>query len=253
MSERIPEGDLILPSLYLIRENLPKATSTTQLIASLTELFHPVGEDAGILPGRNDTRFSQKVRNLKSHRSANGMDIYTSLTPSGDYLLTPEGERYVRDNIDALEYLFSGDLSRKGALAVVSSVKSARRTGRRVEPYSEDATVLDGRLSASASPVRERSRKLRSAAIEHYRDSDGKIRCAVCGFCFEDHYGPAGKDYIEIHHEEPIYQYSGDGVESVISQAVKKVKPLCANCHRMIHHSARDMLTIDQLKAMLIP
>lgn len=44
--------------------------TTTQLISALEEYFEPAGLDAELLNNRNDTHFSQKVRNLVSHRSA---------------------------------------------------------------------------------------------------------------------------------------------------------------------------------------
>ncbi len=61
---RIEEKQLILPALYIIWRDGP--VSTSKLIEELTAVFHPTGEDAEILAGRNDTKFSQKVRNLKS-------------------------------------------------------------------------------------------------------------------------------------------------------------------------------------------
>lgn len=39
------------------------------LIEKLTNIFDPSGEDLEILDGRSDTKFSQKVRNLKSHKT----------------------------------------------------------------------------------------------------------------------------------------------------------------------------------------
>jgi hypothetical protein len=36
----------------------------------LEDHFKPTGEDAAILDNRNDTKFSQIVRNLKSHKEA---------------------------------------------------------------------------------------------------------------------------------------------------------------------------------------
>lgn len=48
----------------------PSGTLTTsELIDLLTDRLKPKGQDADILDGRGDTYFSQKVRNLVSHRS----------------------------------------------------------------------------------------------------------------------------------------------------------------------------------------
>ena len=66
-TKRIKEEDLLIPALYEIYIHDGKLT-TGQLIKVLTEVFDPIGEDAEILFGRKDTRFSQKVRNLISHK-----------------------------------------------------------------------------------------------------------------------------------------------------------------------------------------
>lgn len=66
-NDRISEQELVLPSLYFMYMKENGKITTSELIDLLTSLFHPEGLDAQILDGRNDTRFSQKVRNLKSH------------------------------------------------------------------------------------------------------------------------------------------------------------------------------------------
>lgn len=66
--ERITEKQLVLPALYLMaRNNDDGFITTSELISKLTDVMQPTGEDAEILQNRNDTYFSQKVRNLKSH------------------------------------------------------------------------------------------------------------------------------------------------------------------------------------------
>ena len=42
---------------------------TSQLIDEIRGIMNPSGEDCEILHDRNDDKFSQKVRNLKSHNS----------------------------------------------------------------------------------------------------------------------------------------------------------------------------------------
>ena len=62
--ERIySEEDLIIPALFELHFN-PNGMTTSMLIKALTKNLKPEGADAEILFGRNDTRFSQKVRNL---------------------------------------------------------------------------------------------------------------------------------------------------------------------------------------------
>ena len=70
MPVRITESDLIIPALKLAASHPNNTITTTELIDALTEIFQPEGQDAEILAGRNDTHFSQKVRNLISHRES---------------------------------------------------------------------------------------------------------------------------------------------------------------------------------------
>ena len=61
----IQEKDLLIPALLVIDE-LGEA-STAQLQVHLRDMLEPTGEDLLGLANRGDDRFSQKVRNLKSH------------------------------------------------------------------------------------------------------------------------------------------------------------------------------------------
>ena len=70
----ITEKELIVPALKLIAEQT-KGLSTTELINLLRQEINPVGRDAEILNGRNDDVFSQKVRNLISHKSIEKFEI----------------------------------------------------------------------------------------------------------------------------------------------------------------------------------
>lgn len=65
---RIRERDLIIPALQAAAIKPSGFITTSDLIAELTATFDPQGEDGELLHGRVDTKFSQKVRNLVSHR-----------------------------------------------------------------------------------------------------------------------------------------------------------------------------------------
>lgn len=66
--EPIHESQLIDPSIQLIKKYGNKGISTSELIKELRSILKPSGEDTKKLKGRSDDKFSQKVRNLKSHR-----------------------------------------------------------------------------------------------------------------------------------------------------------------------------------------
>ena len=68
MLDRIDEADLVLPALRLMAEQADGLIPTSQLVLGLAEALGPEGLDDQILSARADTYFSQKVRNLISHR-----------------------------------------------------------------------------------------------------------------------------------------------------------------------------------------
>lgn len=66
---RVPEPDIVIPALRAAAASPGGEITTTALIAKMVDLFQPQGEDAELIEGRADTKFTQKVRNLISHRS----------------------------------------------------------------------------------------------------------------------------------------------------------------------------------------
>lgn len=95
---RITEGKLILPALSIIRNN-PLIT-TEELIVELEHWLRPEGEDRRPLQGRADNKFSQKVRNLKSHNTLEkkGFAEYVD----GRWICTEKGHYYVTHSIQSL-------------------------------------------------------------------------------------------------------------------------------------------------------
>ncbi len=68
--ERIKEKDLVLPALRFLN-NCPFGFAKTKERIDHSEfIFNPAGKDAMKNPNRNDIYFSQKVRNLVSHRKS---------------------------------------------------------------------------------------------------------------------------------------------------------------------------------------
>lgn len=58
--------DQIVPVVLEIIKNNP-GIRTSELIDEARRIMKPSGEDLEILDNRNDDKFSQKVRNIKSH------------------------------------------------------------------------------------------------------------------------------------------------------------------------------------------
>ncbi|HTV30932.1 MAG TPA: hypothetical protein VMF32_24570 [Xanthobacteraceae bacterium] len=76
---RIPEGELVIPTLELLYAAPDGEMLTADIIVALVRRFRPEGEDNAILDNRADTKFTQKVRNLKSHKTllAAGLATHT--------------------------------------------------------------------------------------------------------------------------------------------------------------------------------
>jgi hypothetical protein len=76
---RISERELVVPTLRLLDDGNRGWMATSDIIARLTKLFAPSGQDAEILEGRRDTYFSQKVRNMIIHRDRPSSFIHQGL------------------------------------------------------------------------------------------------------------------------------------------------------------------------------
>lgn len=72
--------------------------STTDLIAELPKYIHVPDSSQENLPGRNDNKFSQVVRNLKSHKTAKKNFIYQGYVEDirGGFQITPKGREFVK-------------------------------------------------------------------------------------------------------------------------------------------------------------
>jgi plasmid stability protein len=104
------------------------------------------------------------------------------------------------------------------------------------------AGEVEGREILRVSREYERSPQNRAAAIRIH----GTI-CAACGFDFDAFYGRAhARSYIEVHHLEPLAQ-RGEGLVDPTTD----LRPLCANCHSMVHRDPMHVLPIEQLQVLI--
>ncbi len=253
---RISENDLILPALYLMSMQYDGCITTTELIRQLTNLLKPTGEDAEILAGRNDTKFSQKVRNLRSHNTLEKLGYATYYPPylpiqrSGRWCITQKGRSFLRKNIGIIKYLLQHPFSYEDTLASFTKVvdKAIKNPERKILFLDENITINEGyKKIKSKQIILERSKKLREIAIAHFM-RNGKIVCHLCCFDFEEFYGELGQGYIEIHHIKPIFMFEDEDNQKSIEEALANVIPVCANCHRVIHRNRLSPISIDEMK-----
>jgi len=221
----VTEGQLVAPALVLLSQAEGATMTTTDLLNELRRLLNPSGDDLLTLEGRNDDRFSQKVRNLKSHDTL-AKSGFAEHTNKG-FRLTEAGRAEARRRAASVEALAGFPLD--APIAPLHDMDS----GAEIVVLDENI-VTEGQLQKRNASYRSRSKKLRTAAFEHYA-CDGVIPCTACSFSFDLAYGKRGSGYIQIHHLEPL-SFGGER-ELTLEEAITKVRPLCANCHVMVHRS----------------
>jgi 5-methylcytosine-specific restriction enzyme A len=94
------------------------------------------------------------------------------------------------------------------------------------EEVVESQRYPEGATKPIAVNAYERSPKARQDCIDHYG-----AKCVVCGFDFAETYGDIGAGYIHVHHVVPLSTVEEDYEVDPIAD----LRPVCPNCHAMIH------------------
>ena len=104
----------------------------------------------------------------------------------------------------------------------------------------ESRLLPDGMKTQIIVNTYERNPQARRKCLEHW----GHL-CVVCDFDFEEMYGVLGRDYIHVHHLTPLSEIG----ESYLVDPVNDLRPVCPNCHAMLHRGT--VLTIEQLQEII--
>lgn len=92
---------------------------------------------------------------------------------------------------------------------------------------------VEGAVRRVAVNSYERSAKARDACINHYGTS-----CVVCEMDFEGTYGEVGRGFIHVHHLKPL----GAIREDYKVDPIKDLRPVCPNCHAMLHRKTPPLM-----------
>jgi 5-methylcytosine-specific restriction protein A len=141
--------------------------------------------------------------------------------------LQASGVEVPPDGVDNLENLWDQHVDD------VPAVLPGEEAPGRTYPEGTLTTVLANRY--------ERDRRARQKCIEHWGTS-----CAACGFDFRESYGDLGEGFIIVHHLRELSSIGG----SYRVDPVKDLRPLCPNCHAMIHRE-RPALSVEDLMRRL--
>lgn len=109
------------------------------------------------------------------------------------------------------------------------------------DDVTEPEAVTEGAKQFVTVNRYERNLAARVRCIEKWG-----IRCVVCGFGFEQTYGSRGAGYIHVHHLRPL----GEVGTSYQLSPVKDLRPVCPNCHAMLHRTI-PAISISELKRII--
>jgi predicted HNH restriction endonuclease len=101
-------------------------------------------------------------------------------------------------------------------------------------------TYYEGSTKHITVNVYERSAKARRVCIARYG-----VDCFICGFNFKSVYGEAGDGFIHVHHLKPLSEVG----EEYELHPVKHLRPVCPNCHAMIHRKT-PAHTIEEMREL---
>ncbi|MFN4155685.1 MAG: HNH endonuclease [Paracoccaceae bacterium] len=89
----------------------------------------------------------------------------------------------------------------------------------------------------------ERSRTARDRCLAHFG-----YACMACGVMLEDIYGELGKQLIHVHHVVPLSVIK----EDYQVDPIKDLRPVCPNCHAIIHRR-KEPLSVEEVRGILRP
>jgi 5-methylcytosine-specific restriction enzyme A len=109
------------------------------------------------------------------------------------------------------------------------------------EEIAEPEEIVEGGARTIFVNIYERNSKARRECIEHF----GCI-CSVCEFDFEKRFGAIGRGFIHVHHLRDLASIG----KSYIINPKEDLRPVCPNCHVMLHKS-RPAYRIEELKELI--
>ncbi|MBI2655969.1 HNH endonuclease [Candidatus Woesearchaeota archaeon] len=235
------EKDLEIPFLKVLSEH-PDGLPMSDIKDILIPRLNPTGTSAEPSPTRaGEIKLHQRIGNFTEERQrrifTNGWVTYNRTTAI--YKITPDGLRHLEEYEPLLESLMNQGFS-------------GEQINRETDRDFTGLIIEEGTLKKVTTNQRQRSDLLRRLKIEQVRrENSGRLPCIGCGFDFEEKYGELGQDFIHIHHTEPVHEMDIHGTQTQIDEALRRVVPLCSNCHSMVHRNRTEVLPIAELQRII--
>ena len=109
------------------------------------------------------------------------------------------------------------------------------------EEVADHQALYEGAVRQVMVNAYERNATARRQCIAHHGSA-----CVICGFDFGAVYGPLAKGFIHVHHLRPL---SDIGEEYEVDE-IADLRPVCANCHSVIHLGG-GCRTVEDVKMLL--
>lgn len=170
--------------------------------------------------------------------------------PTMKDLLSPSGEVYIfYREADRDPFVFAGvgypvevkDTSPVQVLWALRSPDGLRPPHVLPEEVDKE-TYLEGASRSVMVNIYERDPNARRRCIAHWG-----TRCAVCDFDFASAYGELGAGFIHVHHVKPL----GEVRAEYRLDPVEDLRPVCANCHAMLHRR-QPALELQALRDIMV-
>jgi hypothetical protein len=136
-----------------------------------------------------------------------------------------------------VQYLDTNTLTIRGGISRHKDYERYSEAFLFLDEEAEGGLVKEGARYRVSVNAYERNASARRRSIQKWG-----LDCIVCGFNFERVYGELGAGFIHVHHLVPV---SSAGSEYMLNPECD-LRPVCANCHAMLHQENPPLL-IDEL------
>lgn len=222
--KRVKESEIVKPALKIIKDN--PGITTSQLIKELQNIVELYPGDKEILKGRNDTKFSQIVRNLISHKENNKFGKCVNDRQEGrnkGFYINETGEKEIQgyNQKEVEEEHEDNKLQREIRECNVYEKDDLKRANtRKPEKTSRSNNArykTDARISKTVLKENNYICEIEKLTGNKHKTFDTNI----------------GMQYMEGHHLIPMKAQKN--FENNIDRS-DNICCLCPNCHRAIHY-----------------
>ena len=222
--------------------------STVQQLGSWNTGYHFYGNDAFIFANVNIA--GRTGHNYDNHWHDNDF-VWFGKTgshiaqPSIQKLLNPAGKVYIFTRTDdRAPFHFEGEghaIGHSGSNPISITWGFGAHPTQFPEEVDTASVFYEGAVKTVIVNRYERSTEARRACLAHYG-----FRCMVCDFSFEETYGSKGAGFIHVHHLVPLASIG----EQYSPNPITDLRPVCPNCHAMLHRTNPPM-DIDSLRSAI--